>query len=496
MNSVTNKRENAIAIEDILWRSLNSKLTQKIGLNWLQKKIIIWGAGGEGKHFFKIYPQIAVDYAVDSDKSKHNMFINGIPIREPIVLKSEDVNETIIFITSSFYEEISLELIKYGFFLNENVFIATNKSDGRIKFFFDTEADAEKVFQSLNEKNINYVVLRWFEQLPTEIDGDIDILVDVNDLTNLFTIDVLKHSPPGITLEVYWSKSLGMVDELLYYPSWLSRQILENRVIYKGMYIPSQQDYFFSLIFHAIFHKAERSGLPVSGNELDKKGYNKYREKIESLASQLDIDLEVNLDALYSLLRENNWLPPLDIARRHAINLNSKYLKEKFSSKSADESEVMVFVIREWAYSNKNILAALIKIICSLGLTHLETISLTEAERKSVLERVRGGNWFENQESINGGKPVAYLVFIDHNPSTPSREHLLLRPFCDNEKYSFKLEIRFDISKQYGNGKIINFMHASDDVREAREYIALLNDKHKDQLIRKTSNQIQHNSQR
>ena len=54
----------------------------------------------------------------------------------------------------------------------------------------------DKFFQELNNKNISYCILRWFENLPTVGNGeDVDLLVEDNDLTKLHSIIDKK---PGI----------------------------------------------------------------------------------------------------------------------------------------------------------------------------------------------------------------------------------------------------------------------------------------------------------
>mgnify|MGYP006211368535 CR=1 FL=1 len=55
-----------------------------------------------------------------------------------------------------------------------------------------------------------------------------------------------------------------------YYPPHLAEGILERAVRHRsGAMVPSGRDHFYSLAFHALYHKGLRSGLPVSGPGLE-----------------------------------------------------------------------------------------------------------------------------------------------------------------------------------------------------------------------------------
>ncbi|MCH7648813.1 MAG: hypothetical protein IIA83_09425, partial [Thaumarchaeota archaeon] len=130
-----------------------------------------------------------------------------------------------------------------------------------------------------------YVILRNFENLPEEFvsneHNDIDILTDDTIIVPYVCITTCKTTPteklPGMIkigknlVPIDWKHS----DDIYYDKRWYEN-ILKNRVIHKnGFYVPSLEDYFYSLFYHAVFHK--------------KKISNDYRRKLLKLANELNI---------------------------------------------------------------------------------------------------------------------------------------------------------------------------------------------------------------
>lgn len=77
------------------------------------KKIIIFGAGNNGKIIFEWLP-IDILYFVDNDKSKWGTKIENIEIREPRSILHENRDEVIVLIASLFYLEIEKQLEEMG----------------------------------------------------------------------------------------------------------------------------------------------------------------------------------------------------------------------------------------------------------------------------------------------------------------------------------------------------------------------------------------------
>ena len=110
-----------------------------------------------------------------------------------------------------------------------------------------------------------YVVLRNFDTLPeehhTELHGDIDVLCVNRDefaqLTNarrVFPQAYRRHYMVNVGGEDV-AFDIRDVNENYYCPRW-SRDLIRRRVARPGIYTPDQQDYLYSLAYHALLHKA------------------------------------------------------------------------------------------------------------------------------------------------------------------------------------------------------------------------------------------------
>ena len=120
------------------------------------------------------------------------------------------------------------------------------------------------LFDILNA-TLKYVVLRNFENLSTqctsEKHGDIDLLTDqfeqmqfITNATKVFSeknrvLHYIKIGNKNVQFDFRY------VGDNYYDPQW-AKSILNNRIISStGFYIPSLDNYFFSLLYHALIHK-------------------------------------------------------------------------------------------------------------------------------------------------------------------------------------------------------------------------------------------------
>jgi len=155
----------------------------------------------------------------------------------------------------------------------------------------------EHIFYILNE-TVNYVILRNFELLPNEykIDehGDIDILVEDaptfiaivqkhnNLLNNSFNFrNTVEYADTSV---LFHTKILG--DN--YYDYNFEKRLINTAIKNdKGIRIPNSEEYFYSLLYHVLYHKNSISNtyIPIltkyaKYNNIEFKNNWKYLAKI------------------------------------------------------------------------------------------------------------------------------------------------------------------------------------------------------------------------
>jgi len=148
-------------------------------------------------------------------------------------------------------------------------------------------------FLTLNQAGINYLVLRNYENLlqpEMYLDGhgDIDLLCD--DAASLVQAAGAKPCPPKSTAvkddKIHYrihvggqpvSLDLRQVGDGYYCQRW-GRDLLQHRVRHECFYVMNDEDYFFTLAYHAILQKRSLS--------------DEYRARLGKMAQRLGVKLE------------------------------------------------------------------------------------------------------------------------------------------------------------------------------------------------------------
>lgn len=340
----------------------------------------------------------------------------------------------------------------------------------------------DNFFKSLNDEKINYCILRWFEDLPKiNLNEDLDLLVEDDDLEKVQCL-IGKH-PGIIPFDIYsvTGKPGSDYQSLPYFIRSLADKILKESIQFNGKYkIPDQENYFYSLAYHAVFHKGENSGLKSKNYKLKihSKPEHDYLSYLKRISS--DANLSVNdfsLEGLHSLLEEKGFAPPIDTLFKLSVNnqyLNS-YLKD-YQKKSEHPSKfegLVCFVARE-RIIEKNLLDDLLKYIRKEGFTILRVEKLEGKFKTNFIKYVRGGNWNQGPWPVSGGLPAVIIVALDVYPVEPDPSDYHLHPGITNRRIINKNEIRDFINKSLPDeSEWFNGIHSSDNEIQALDYLSL-----------------------
>ncbi len=361
----------------------------------------------------------------------------------------------------------------------------SKKSGGKFKLKI---SNIPSFFQVLNQAEIPYVVLRWFEEVPLtpleekEAVNDIDFLFRHSDLKKMVRIGS-QH--PGHILAEFYSvsgKKGTSARGLPYYPPALATRIIENRILYKNtFYIPAPYEHFQSLCFHLVFHKGYESGLPINKNTPPKhRAKRDYPSLLQQLADEQNITLEqpVTLESIDRYLSESQWTMPYDLKRRWQFTQKEwiEYLckaeEERDFTYAKKIPDLIVFLIRSDASDSPEILQATIHKI-KKHFTIEQTIELSDESQNRVIQNVRGGNWLEH-----GGKklipPTFALLCFDPAPDPFTENHPDFKksPHITNANVLLKNQIRTQINSEFPSAnKKRSVVHSSDNTMEAHHHL-------------------------
>ena len=167
----------------------------------------------------------------------------------------------------------------------------------------------ESVFIALNE-TFQYIILRNFEFIEDELNSehpDIDLLVeDVIGVSNLLNAKRTSNKKNRVQYQVLIANKLINLDlrcigDNYYYKNWQIHMLL-NRVKESYYYQPCIEDHYYSLLYHALYHKAKL------GNDYKEK-LLKLKQDINPTLNERDIDFGLNgfLCEINSFILENKY---------------------------------------------------------------------------------------------------------------------------------------------------------------------------------------------
>ena len=334
-------------------------------------------------------------------------------------------------------------------------------------------------FKNLNQQEVSYAILRWFEDLPMIMPGeDIDMLVADEDIS---TIESLLQKQPGIIpCDIYTVSGLPgtAYKNMAYYPPLLAEQILEKAIAFKGVFsVPNPENHFNSLAYHAIYHKGHKSGIPWSlkKQEVSSNPEHEYRDILQNLANSLNIKVDITLEGLDLFLSKIGWRPSEDTLAR--LDSSQIWLKANNQSKNkvepnTDITGLAVFYLRQKAL-DLNLESEIIKLIEKEGFNIVRKTVLNKQQAQRVKSQIRGGNWGKGPWSESGGDPAMVLVAVDLMPITPTKAALAKQPHLSNGRIGVKNKVRDAVNLRLPVEKQCNTVHSSDNEREAWNYLEI-----------------------
>lgn len=185
----------------------------------------------------------------------------------------------------------------------------------RRRAFLSPGASVETFFVTLEKQRANYVVLRWFEDLPRLHSGhDLDLLVGDESLDTVFQL--LSPWPIGHPVDVHTVQAPVRIDRPPWcgkhwtltcpYPAHRAKEILSRKMLLRDLCrVPGKVDHFMSLVAHVTFVKPQDvlSDTASAGHD--------YPAELRRLSIEAGMPLPRKLgkEDLRALLIRRGWTP-------------------------------------------------------------------------------------------------------------------------------------------------------------------------------------------
>jgi hypothetical protein len=346
---------------------------------------------------------------------------------------------------------------------------------GGARRFIPHKLGVADFFRCLQQHDVQYAVLRWFELLPDVAAGeDLDVLVADRDLE---TVRSLLDSAPGIqAVDLYSVTGLPGADfqRMPYFPPHRAEELLSRTVVYRDHYrVPAPREHFLSLAYHALYHKGINSSLPRDANDMSPVGGcdHDYVTALSRLAVQAGFNTPIRLRELDGLLDSVGWRPPHDMLVR--LSRRNRWVREllsKAESIAGSDDGLAVFLVREEALRRGGIKRAT-RLLEQRAFQVLVTHVFEPEQVPGIARTIRGGNWGRGPWQMSGGPPVAAIVVYDPAPIAPSRRQRRRFPFLANARLLCKEQLRECFNEGLPAEQHCNVIHSSDNGREALDYL-------------------------
>ncbi len=335
-----------------------------------------------------------------------------------------------------------------------------------VKYSISSEIGVQGFLDYLHREKIKYVVLRFYSKLPelNRRGGDLDILVTDQDEPKVQ--EFLWAHPGTIGVDIY-TPLRKMRNGITYYPPPLARKIIASAVDGPSMSkIPSPEMSFLSFIYHVIYHKGISSGVPTytPGLKSNQNPENDYKGEIKKLAKDLNVNIDLNLEALDHYLHKIGWRPKYDTLSKMILR-NEWIRKYFFQSIVTREIGLGVFILKKKVF-DMNIENLILKTISDHGdFKIIRERKFNEDQIKDITDQLRGGVWDDVSQTRRDFLPAMAVIVLDVCLAKSAKVDML------NINPSERIGNLKKILRKKFDTDTISLIHSTDFTHEAWEYI-------------------------
>jgi hypothetical protein len=338
------------------------------------------------------------------------------------------------------------------------------------QFTFDEKIGIKGLINFLNTKINDYVVIRFFEKLPSlyREGGDIDMIVS-DDKWDILK-DFLFNNPGTILIDMYGVSKPSNGVMLPYYPPKIARQILQNSVIGPGgAKVPNNEDYLLSFIYHCVYHKGYTSGIKSV-----KENYktrvppdNDYNSHILNLGKLNGIDFgSISLEMLDKYMDSKGWRPQTDTLS--FIGLINPWLNKHIKESIMEEEIGLSVIILKKKYKSLHEVKDIHGLLKKEDFLIVDEFELKGEKLDKAIDILRGGNWLSAVEGDIEYLPWYFMIIKDNTSRYKLLNYFNIKT---NSIRLLKNKLRNDLDVSSHS-----IIHATDNTSQAIEYINLITD--------------------
>ena len=347
----------------------------------------------------------------------------------------------------------------------------TKKTTPANRLLLPNSIGVEAFISWLKEEQINYVVPRFFEQLPKlhRDGGDLDLLVADEHADKV--IDKIKSFADALTDSMSDCVPIGMHSISLaagipYFPPQLAINVLERSIEGPaGSRVPTPIDELHMLIYHALYHsKSYSTGIPSAYNgKLENPPENDYFGIIQEKAKKLCLNVGSTMEELNQYMAQVGWQPKRDTLQK--ISERNAWVRDHFFGDQPPKfTGLTVFVLKEEAVAN-GLTDKVVETMSRSGVKIVDVFQLTAVQKERATREIRGGNWTGPGRKTDGLFPAVFIVGVDPNCVGLKSKHAYEYERSWSKRHKNKVRAKFDVQ---GAASIV---HAADNTFEATEYL-------------------------
>lgn len=344
-------------------------------------------------------------------------------------------------------------------------------------------------YDDLDRHGIQYVILRWSEDVPLgdetrgPADNDIDHLIADNQLKTVVRLAGRHHGPSKCDWYTVSGQRGSAYKRMPYYPPAMAAQILASRrKDERGLWRPGLSEELHSFAYHLCYHKGHRCGIATGFDGVaPDMAKRDYAAELQRLARAAGVVLPepLTLLSLHQYLQSVRWDMPGDLMarwpdRHPVLEALQDHDRAARAQDIAAARDLTLFIIRDDCATPE--MEETVRRMVAERFTILEDIRLTPEAQQRVVNQTRGGNWVEKYR-----KDIVWpiVALICRNAETPgplpirmSQKKLAARyPHVQNTDVLIKRVIRETVKAAAGPEQHRVVLHATDNPTEAAEML-------------------------